>query len=148
MKTGFSATRPEEIIRHGGGYQLRFDIEQIEKASDEGTVTEWRYAYLDVPGILIDPADYYLQAVKQRLVDGIQAHLDSVARSRGYDHILSLCSYAASADPAFAAEAQAGVAWRDAVWRYGYQVLVAVEGGTRPIPTLQGLLDELPPIGW
>lgn len=78
----------------------------------------------------------------------IQEHLDAVAQTRRYDGILSLCSYASSADPVFAAEGQAGVAWRDAVWRLGYQLMDEVIAGTRALPTREELLALLPPMEW
>lgn len=82
------------------------------------------------------------------LTDAVQRHLDATAQSRGYDGILSLASYAASPNPPFAAEGAAGLAWRDAVWLYCYQVLAAVQAGTRPIPTADALVAELPPMVW
>jgi hypothetical protein len=148
MKRGSSARQPETFVRHGGGYQFRFDIEQVQREVDGEITTEWQYEYVNVPAIFGEPAAVYTQALKQRLIDGIQGHLDATAQTRGYDHILSLCSYATSLDPVFAAEGQAGVEWRDAVWRHGYQVLADVEGGTRGIPLMGELIAELPEIGW
>jgi len=81
-------------------------------------------------------------------VNAIQVHLDAEARTRNYDGILSACSYATSTNAKFKAEALACVAWRDAVWAYGYQQLAAVQGGTRPLPTVAQLLAELPAMGW
>jgi hypothetical protein len=78
----------------------------------------------------------------------VQAHLDATARTRNYDGILSLCSYAASAHPTFVAEGLAGVAWRDAVWAACYAVMAAVQAGTRAAPTPAELLAELPPMVW
>lgn len=78
----------------------------------------------------------------------IQKLLDDTARSRGYDHMLSLVSYSASANSTFAAEAAAGMAFRDACWAKGFEILAAVEGGTRPVPTVEQLLAEMPAIGW
>lgn len=82
------------------------------------------------------------------IVSAVQAKLDSVARSRNYDGILSLCSYATSTDATFAAEGQAGVNWRDACWRYCYQVMDEVKAGGRPTPTPAELVAELPVIVW
>lgn len=88
------------------------------------------------------------EQVQQRMVASVQRHLDATAKTRGYDGILSLASYAASTNQHFAAEGQAGVAWRDAVWGYCYGVLAAVQAGTRTIPTEDELIAELPVMVW
>jgi hypothetical protein len=82
------------------------------------------------------------------LTTAVQAHLDSTARQRNYDGILSLCSYATSLDPVFKAEGQAGVEWRDACWRGSTQIMADVKAGLRDVPTADELLAELPGIGW
>ena len=78
----------------------------------------------------------------------VQARLDAFARTRGYDGILSACTYAAGTNPKFAAEGQYCVQARDATWAKCYEVLAAVEAGSRPIPTLDELLAELPVLTW
>lgn len=78
----------------------------------------------------------------------VQAHLDATARTRNYDGILSLCSYAASANPKFGPEGLAGVAWRDAVWASCYTILAEVQAGQRTVPTSDELLAELPAMAW
>lgn len=92
--------------------------------------------------------DNSAEAIRREYTGYIQEHLDAVAQTRLYDGILSLCSYATSADPIFAAEGQAGVAWRDAVWRLGYQLLDEVQSGQRELPTREELLAMLPPMEW
>jgi|GEM_PF-1528013 len=87
-------------------------------------------------------------AVRKALVDAVQAHLDATAQTRGYDGILSLASYAASNNPPFAIEGRAGADWRDAVWLYCYGVLAAVQAGTRPVPSAEELVAELPALVW
>ena len=82
------------------------------------------------------------------LTAAVQAKLDSEARTHNYDGILSLCSYATSIDPVFKAEGQAGVEWRDAMWRKACQVMEEVKAGTRPVPTSEELLAELPGMTW
>ena len=80
---------------------------------------------------------------KRALTSAVQNHLDSAAKAKGYDNILSACSYAYSAS-AFGDEGRAFVIWRDAVWAYCYQVLADVEAGGRTIPTPEELTTELP----
>lgn len=88
------------------------------------------------------------EQIKQRLTNAVQRHLDETARERSYDNILSLCTYATSTNEKFAAEGQAGVEWRDAVWDKCYQILNDVEAGDRDRPTEDELLAELPEFEW
>lgn len=94
------------------------------------------------------PAAPTAAELQAALISAVQAHLDATARTRGYDGILSLCTYAASTIAQFAAEGQAGVNWRDAVWAYCYQVMADVQAATRSIPTAEQLISELPTINW
>lgn len=89
-----------------------------------------------------------LPLTADRYAEAIQSHIDGTARSKGYADGFSIASYGASTVPAWAAEAQAFVAWRDAVWVYAYAQLSAVEAGTRPQPSISGLIAELPAITW
>ena len=90
----------------------------------------------------------FLASTKSRLTSAIQSTLDEKAQERGYDSILSLCTYATSPTAKFSAEGQAGVSWRDEVWAQGYSILANVESGTRAIPTADELLAELPDFVW
>lgn len=78
----------------------------------------------------------------------IQAHVDAAAQARRYDGGVSLASYVASSNPAWAAEATAFVAWRDAVWAYAYAELDKVLAGQREQPGVEVFLGELPVIEW
>lgn len=98
--------------------------------------------------MLVDPPALTFDEIKRSLTGAVQAHLDATAQARGYDGILSLASYAASTNATFAAEALAGVQWRDAVWAYCWQVLADVEASQREIPTAEVLVAELPVMVW
>lgn len=78
----------------------------------------------------------------------IQNKLDSFARTRNYDGILSAATYATSSVLKFKAEGQYAVGARDATWAKCYEILAEVEGGTRPMPTLEELMAELPALVW
>lgn len=93
------------------------------------------------------PADP-TQALIAQVTRVVQIRLDSVAQQRGYDGILSACTYVASAVPRFKAEAEAAVAWRDAVWSKCYEILAQAQAGERAVPSLGEVLQELPQIQW
>lgn len=78
----------------------------------------------------------------------IQAHLEATARARGYVDAVTLISYAASGNAAWAQEAATFVGWRDQVWAYAFQELARVQSGQRTQPTITGLVAELPGIQW
>lgn len=82
--------------------------------------------------------------VKQQLIQSVQGKLDSTAQAKGYDNILSACSYDNDPNPVFAADSIAFKAWRSAVWTYCYQVLDDVQQMKRSVPTVEELISELP----
>ena len=78
----------------------------------------------------------------------IQNLLDRTAQTRRYDSGTTISTYVNSTNPVWAAEAEAFVAWRDAVWAYAYAELEKVESELRPIPSVEDFLAELPAISW
>ena len=78
----------------------------------------------------------------------IQQYLDDFAKTRNYDGILSVCSYATSKNPKFSLEGQYTVEARDAVWDFGYNLVNEVLSGNRPVPTVEELLHILPKLEW
>lgn len=90
-----------------------------------------------------------LDQLKNSVTQGAQLLLDEFARSRGYDGILSACSYASSAVPSFAAEGQRCMELRDQMWTKLNQMLMEVESGKRPVPAkLDDVLIDLPVLAW
>lgn len=88
-------------------------------------------------------------AVQNEIVQRTQERLDAFAQTRGYDGILSLCTYAASSVAQFQAEGQYGVNARDATWGTLYQVLAEIQAGTRAMPTGYADIEpDLPTLTW
>ena len=79
-----------------------------------------------------------------RYTAAIDLHVTETARSFGYNSAESLASYVASTNPAWATQAKAFVAWRDAVWAYALGMLSDVQAGKRGPPTLEDLLRDAP----
>ena len=134
-----------------------------------GTFSTDIHSVIPPEAIAISDADHQLYAtglVRRNMITGLpevippkppsmeeyvaaaQHILDSVAQSRNYDGILSMCSYATSQNAPFAAEAKAGVEWRDAIWLKAYEIMSAVKAGTVPQPTIDAFIAELPAIVW
>ena len=96
--------------------------------------------------------DYAPSVLRERMItlvsEAVQPRLDAFARERGYDSMISLCTYATSSNPRFAGEGQRGVDLRDQTWGAGYQILADVEAGLRPFPTVEQVVSELPVLVW
>lgn len=78
----------------------------------------------------------------------VQRHMDEKVAERQYDSMISAATYATSSNPKYGPEGQACVVWRDAVWDKCYEVLAAVDAGTRQPPTVEELITELPDLVW
>lgn len=71
----------------------------------------------------------------------IQYHIDTTARAHLYDNGNSMASYVASTNAQWASEAQAFVAWRDAVWTHVYALW---DNPPEPWPTADDVVASLP----
>ena len=98
--------------------------------------------------VLVNPPPPATELLIAQYMAGVQQHLDTFARTRNYDNILSAATYETSTVPKFKVEGQYAVEARDATWAKCYVVLAEVEAGTRPMPTLEELLAELPELVW
>lgn len=109
----------------------------------------------DMSAMTQDDVDAHLNPPPTRehlltlFTNAIQARLDTFARTRNYDSILSACTYATSGSPKSASEGQACVNLRDATWSAAYTILAAVEAGSRAMPASIGdIASELPAMVW
>ena len=103
---------------------------------------------LDAQGaVTLDPVKRAEIAMKL-FEDAIEAHIDNVAREKGYRDATRLASYTVSTRPEWAAEAQAFVEWRDDVWLHAFGELDLVMAGDRAEPTIEDFIAELPEIAW
>lgn len=68
---GSSTQIPEQIVQHNGGYQFRFNIEQVSREVDGEAVTEYQYDYINIP--LAEAGDdverCYRKTVRANLMD-------------------------------------------------------------------------------
>lgn len=98
------------------------------------------------------PQEIKFKQIQKQFTDAIQARLDNFAATRGYDGIMSACSYFGSTNTKFKAEADCAIALRDATWAKGYELvdsmITEVTSGQRPIPTIEEIFAELPELTW
>jgi hypothetical protein len=108
-------------------------------------------AVITIPADMIETVEAQTAQDRARTVavfqSAIQAHVDSIARSKSYADGNACASYVASTVSGWAAESQAFVAWR-AVWTYAYAELDKVQSGEREQPPVEAFIAELPTIGW
>ena len=75
--------------------------------------------------------------------EAIQNMMEEDAKENGYSSLISACTYATSGGT-FASEGQSFVVWRDSVWTKAYKILLDVNNGIIPEPTIDELLTMLP----
>ena len=89
------------------------------------------------------------EEIQQAITTATQQRLDDFARTRGYDGIMSACTYATSTNAKFSAEGQYCVEARDATWATLHQMIDAVLAGARPMPSGYADIEpELPVLVW
>ena len=108
---------------------------------------------IDTTDVEANPGNYlnhitYDKSLQNKLAAVVQQHMDSTVQERNYDNIQSVCTYATSTNEKFRAEAEACIAWRDAVWTYCYRVIDDCIAGRRSVPTGEALVKELPVLEW
>ena len=123
-----------------------------EVTPTQDTLGNWMRVY-DVYTLDAEQITANVQAKKDRVLNDVvtqtQARLDDFAKTRNYDGILSLATYATSTNARFQSEGQYGVTARDATWAKLYEIMAEVEAGTRLMP--EGFADiepELPVLEW
>lgn len=88
------------------------------------------------------------EEIIEQYTEAVQQRLDDFARTRGYDGILSACTYNADTIQKFQIEGQYCVEARGATWQQCYTILDAVLAGEIPMPTLEELFAQLPVLQW
>lgn len=122
--------------------------ESVEQATPTQINGLWTQSWIVRPATA-DEIATRIEAIRGDVVNSTQARLDNFARTREYDGILSLCTYATSPSAKFAAEGQYGVEARDATWAKLYEILAEVQAGTRPMPSGYSAIEaELPALVW
>lgn len=101
--------------------------------SNDGT--SWR-AILDasdlLPGETLSETEPVptVASIVQRFTPELQAYMDGVAQQNGYDSVVSCVSYKDSGVAQWAQDAMHMVAWRDAIWQWGYAQQGTLDGMT------------------
>lgn len=78
----------------------------------------------------------------------MEAYMDAKAEEKGYDNRYTVSLRVNSPVEKFKLEGYAFMNWMDNCYALGYQILADVQNGTRPIPTVEEFLSELPELTW
>jgi hypothetical protein len=127
-----AVTPAEEGAELPAGYELM---------SEEDFVA-WRDAEL-AEGWVAAPL-FNLTGLVSEVKGLVQASLDALAVSWGYDSVISCASYAASTIPQYAAEAASIIEWRDTLWSACYAALDAFDPEMSDPPTAGEFVETLP----
>lgn len=86
---------------------------------------------------------------REEIAAEVQDRLDAFARTRGYDTIISACSYAVSQHPKYGVEGRYCVTAREQTWDALFAIEAQVTAGTRPLPSgYDEIKAELPALVW
>ncbi len=148
-------TEEEAAIESNRLFLEKFPEGTTERLYGWSLNSDGKYEF-DLPEPYIDslpieeepPSEPTMQEIINFLIFEVQSYMDRTVQERGYDNILSACSYAVSTIPRFRDEGLAAVAWRDSIWTACYAGLEEIQAGTRSIPSIPELILELPKISW
>lgn len=97
--------------------------------------------------VLRDPPPPTREQQIAQIEAALQAEMERRAKLRGYDSLLSACSYAAQPlGSPFQAEGAAFVIMRSTVWADAYVRLAQVEAGESSLPTPADAVAAMPPL--
>lgn len=118
---------------------------------DNSTIERFGFTRADFPDAKApDLPEYPVQSpeqIQQDIEAALNAHIDSVARAKGYDSRITATLRAGYPNP-WQAEGIAFGAWMDACYAKAFEIMTAVQAGTRAVPTEAELIAEMPQIVW
>jgi hypothetical protein len=132
---------------HGPGYSLFAAEHENYTYPVEGWV--WAENREEAKALLgLSAIDTAAKQLEAQLNVAVKAHLDSLAKDRGFDSMDAAASYAMSEIEIFKEDGEAARDYRDAVWVAVYQMLDKVKRTVIPAPTVAQFIAELPTLEW
>uniref|UniRef100_A0A6C0JV23 Uncharacterized protein n=1 Tax=viral metagenome TaxID=1070528 RepID=A0A6C0JV23_9ZZZZ len=112
------------------------------------TKKQWEQSY-SIVNLSVAESNTIISIIITEISIEVQKRLDDFARTRYYDNILSLCTYANSSNPKFQVEGTYGLQVRDSTWNIIYQIFEDVKNNIREMPlTYEEIESELPILTW
>lgn len=121
---------------------------RVEEITPQLDGDKWVVVW-DVIALSAQELEVAAKLLQDNVTAQVQLRLDTFARTRFYDNMLSACTYANSSVPRLKAEGQYCVDARDATWEMLFGILNEVVAGTREMPRSYAELEsELPVLVW
>jgi hypothetical protein len=132
------------VLTSKGTYEQAYEIVDrfSDYTDDEGVVHT--KAEQEAAAIAADQAEKTSQLIKSIEV-ATQARLDDFAKTKGYDNVISACSYATSTSK-YGLEGQYCVTAREATWDTLFQLIADVQAGLKPMPASYADVEPLLPV--
>lgn len=84
-----------------------------------------------------------MEAYTKEFEKEIQVYINNVVKTKGYDNENAIAKYLVDTNP-FYEECKAISVWIGNVWIKTHEIQREVEAGTRPMPTINEVIAELP----
>lgn len=108
----------------------------------------WEQTWALVP-LTQDEINARNQQIKDEITARVQERLDLFAQTKGYDNIVSACSYATSQHLKYGPEGRYCVTAREQTWDAMFAIEADVIAGNRPMPAgYEDIKAELPALVW
>lgn len=154
---------PEDTSLETWGGWISISISMTEEQIKEQIVKQAPYFRWDIPQINefatnlvnssasitrpVKPAKTTADEIAQivyEITNAITIRLDKFALERGYDNIVSACSYVNSTVPSYVAEAQRCIELRDNTWQAFNNIVPSITAET----VMSDILSQLPILSW
>lgn len=110
--------------------------------ADYAAYLEW----IEAGNEAASPPEPTLEERARILLAGVDAHLNSAAKAKNYDSIVTAALRAALPASPFHAEGLIFGNWMDQVYAACYAIMAQVQSGGMPEPTIEELIQMLPPL--
>jgi hypothetical protein len=123
-------------------------VERLSEQPPAMVFGSWEQTWAVVPLTADEIAERNKQ-IREEIVAQVQNRLDTFAQTKGYDNIVSACSYATSSHAKYGPEGRYCVSAREATWDALFAIESDVIAGTRPMPqNYDEIAGELPALSW
>jgi hypothetical protein len=121
------------------------EIVELEPINSNG---KWFQAW-GVKKLSTEQSNEYFIKISKEISTSLQQLLDHFAKTRGYDSMVSACSYKDSLVKKFATEAKHCIFIRDSAWSKFEEIMADAKAKKRPLPkNLEEIQKEMPSLTW